>query len=167
MPRQLKVGVRAHVGRGVGNDKAVPCGVEHLGVVVGVAHRGGLRKVYAQKRAKVREPRALVDAGIHEIDPLHTRACHAQALAKSGREHLVKEAFAIVGGDVDGELVGLNIDRIKIIDIDDVVVVDRERVVMRLAKGGGLPKVGTKARLKAQSTGTPALWSMVARASSW
>ena len=120
---------------GIVHDKAMPDALEHRDIVVGVAHGGGIGDIDAQVLAQVRDAGALVDAQVHKVDPLAARIGDVELIRERGVIGLAERRLGVVGGEEDRNLVGLEINALKAVDVVDCVVVDADLVVVLMVAG--------------------------------
>ena len=79
--------------------------------------------------------RPLVDAQIHKVDPLAARIGDVEFVRELGAVVLAKRWLGIVGGEEDRNLVRLDVNALKAIDVVDRVVVDADLVVVLMIAG--------------------------------
>ena len=127
--------MRVHVLLGIVHDKAVTDALEHGDVVVGIAHGGGVGDIDPELLAQVRDASALVDAQVHEVDPLAPGVGDVELVRELGAIGLSECGLGIVSGEEDRDLVGLDINALKAVDVVDCVVVDADLVVVLMVAG--------------------------------
>ena len=113
----------------------MPDALQHGDVVVRITHGGGISDINAQLLAQVRDARPLVDAQVHKVYPLAPGVGDVELVRELGAVVLAKRGLGIVGGEEDRNLVGLDINALKAIDVVDRVVVDAEFVVVLMVTG--------------------------------
>ena len=127
--------MRVHVLLGIVHDKAMPDALQHGDVVVRIAHGSGVGDIDAQALAEMCYARPLVDAQVHEVDPLAPGVRDVELVRELGAVVLAKRWLGIVGGEEDRNLVGLDIKALKAIDVVDRVVVHADLVVVLMVAG--------------------------------
>ena len=115
---------------GIVHDIAMPDALKHGDVVVRIAHGGGIGDIDAELLAQVRDARTLVDAQVHKVDPLAAGIGDVELVRERGVIVLAKCGLGIVGGEEDRDLVGVDVEALKGIDVVDRVVVNAELVVV-------------------------------------
>ena len=83
----------------------------------------------------MRDARPLVDAQVHEVDPLAPGVGDVELVRELGAIGLADCGLGIVGGEEDRDLVGLDINALKAVDVVDCVVVDADLVVVLMVAG--------------------------------
>ena len=120
---------------GIVHDKAVTDALQHGDVVIRVAHCGGVGDVDAELLAQMRDAGALVDAQVHKVDPLATGIGDIELVGECGVVGLAERGLGIVGREEDRDLVGLDVEALKSVDVVDRVVVDADLVVILVVAG--------------------------------
>ena len=113
----------------------MPDALEHGDVVVGIARGSGVSDIDAQVLAQVRDAGALVDAQVHKVDPLASGVGDVELIRELGAIGLAECGLGIIGGEEDRDLVGLDINALKAVDVVDCVVVDADLVVVLMVAG--------------------------------
>ena len=127
--------MRVHVLLGIVHDKAVTDALEHGDVVVGIAHGSGVGNIDAQVLAQVSDAGALVDAQVHKVDPLAPSVGDVELIRERGVIGLAERGLGIVGREKDRDLIGLDINALKGVDVVDRVVIDADLVVVLMVAG--------------------------------
>ena len=122
--------MRVHVLGGVCHHVAVPHDVQHGDVVIRVAEGGHVCEVDAQVLDEVANARPLVDADVHEVQPFVACARQIQAGVERGGIYLIEVLLAVPTGEVDRDLVGVDVELVEGVDVGDGAVVDAEDVLV-------------------------------------
>ena len=120
---------------GIVDDKAVTDALKHGNIVVGIAHGGGIGDIDAELFAQMCDTGALVDAQVHKVDPLATGIGDIELVAERGVIGFAERGLGIVGREEDRDLVGLDVEALKSVDVVDRVVVDADLVVILVVAG--------------------------------
>ena len=115
---------------GVVNDKAVTDALEHGDVVIRVTRGGGIGDVDPEVFAQVRDTGALVDTQIHKVDPLAAGVGDIEPIRELGAIGIAERGLGVIGGEINRDLIGLDIKTLKRVDVVDRVVVDAQLVMV-------------------------------------